>query len=236
MEKLESTYVGVDIGQQRDYTAIAVIERYLDPAGHSDYHVRHLGRLPLKLDYTRQVDLIIDIVQKMKAQQPDIVVDVGGVGRPILDLLTSRGISVQGIQLTAGDVVTENGATMNVPKRDIVMALELLFEQKRIRIPASLRHKDLLLAELQNFTVKTTSAGHDSYNAARESIHDDMVIALALPVWYAERKYRMAGRLGDTSWMQGRSYESLYNELGGGRPDPVNEQYELFSQQGLGWK
>lgn len=188
--KLEGMYVGIDVGQQRDHTAISIVEKRLSPIGKSEYHVRQLSRLPLKMDYTRQADRIISVVQRLQEQHqnPVVLVDVGGVGRPFLDLLRDRGVDATGIQVTGGDVVREGGSgSINVPKRDLVLALELAFEQKRIRIPDTLKSKEILIAELQNFTVKISSAGHDSYNAARESIHDDLITALALPVWFAER-------------------------------------------------
>jgi hypothetical protein len=34
---------------------------------------------------------------------------------------------------------------------------------------------------------------HDSYNAWRESIHDDLVLAVALAAWYAERQIKRGG-------------------------------------------
>jgi hypothetical protein len=186
--KLDGTYIGIDVGQQRDYTALSVVEKRIDPIVKTEYHVRQLARLPLKLDYTAQVDRIVQVVQELRDQSPVILVDVGGVGRPFLDLLINRGVPATGIQITGGDTVREgNAGSINVPKRDLVLALELAFEQKRIKIPESLKQKDILISELQNFTVKISSSGHDSYAAAKESIHDDMIIALALPVWYSER-------------------------------------------------
>jgi hypothetical protein len=45
-----------------------------------------------------------------------------------------------------------------------------------------------LVQELLTFRVRIDSAtGRDSYAAWRESAHDDLVLALAVAVWWAER-------------------------------------------------
>lgn len=46
----------------------------------------------------------------------------------------------------------------------------------------------LLVEELLNFKVKiNVKTAHDSYEAWREGIHDDLVLATALACWYGER-------------------------------------------------
>jgi hypothetical protein len=46
-----------------------------------------------------------------------------------------------------------------------------------------------LVKELENFKVKvSTRTAHDSYEAWRESDHDDLVLALALACWWRERR------------------------------------------------
>ena len=47
-----------------------------------------------------------------------------------------------------------------------------------------------LVEELQKFKIKITLAGNDTYEAWRESDHDDLVIATAMACWYGERKLR----------------------------------------------
>ena len=46
-----------------------------------------------------------------------------------------------------------------------------------------------LVKELENFKVKVNiQTAHDSYEAWRESDHDDLVLALALACWWAEQR------------------------------------------------
>src|SRR5829696_5804373 len=63
------------------------------------------------------------------------------------------------------------------------------FEGKRLKIARSMLLVDELVKELQNFKVKVNlQTAHDSYEAWRESDHDDLVLALALACWWAEHR------------------------------------------------
>ena len=57
------------------------------------------------------------------------------------------------------------------------------------RIARGLRHIEHLEKEAQAFTMKLSASGHDSYNA-RSGEHDDLLLAVALPVWHAARPKR----------------------------------------------
>ncbi len=78
----------------------------------------------------------------------------------------------------------------NVPKRDLVSNLAIIFQDARLKSPRSLAEAPAIIEELQNFKVKFTRAGNDTYEAWRESDHDDLVIATAMACWYGERKIR----------------------------------------------
>ncbi len=89
MHEVPWFYVGVDLGQAQDYTAIAVVERLVQvvgedgrPAGvpeqgrhygrqpktQSQLHVRHLERLPLGMPYDEQAEHIKNLVQSPELQ------------------------------------------------------------------------------------------------------------------------------------------------------------------------
>jgi hypothetical protein len=51
-----------------------------------------------------------------------------------------------------------------------------------------LAHAETLETELQNFRVKITAAANETFGAWRERDHDDLVLALALAVWHAEKQ------------------------------------------------
>ena len=49
------------------------------------------------------------------------------------------------------------------------------------------------MAELLTFSTKMSAAGNEKYEALRERDHDDMVLAVAMALWRAEKSPR--GRL-----------------------------------------
>jgi hypothetical protein len=45
-----------------------------------------------------------------------------------------------------------------------------------------------LIRELETMRMRITASGNDQYGAYGEGEHDDLVLALALALWYAERQ------------------------------------------------
>jgi hypothetical protein len=105
--------VGVDLGQQRDPTAITVIERGYVSAGKLynshywyngrefyaarepvklEYHVRHLERPALGTSYVDVVERTIELLKSLAKLDEELVlaVDTTGVGRPVADMLKRR--------------------------------------------------------------------------------------------------------------------------------------------------
>jgi hypothetical protein len=109
-------------------------------------------------------------------------------GGAVTDLLKKSGVSHVGVTITAGN--QERGT--NVPKRNLVSALQVAFSTGRLKIASGLDLAPVLKEELRNFRMKINLAtGHDSYEAWREGEHDDLVLAAALAVWAADRKGRV---------------------------------------------
>jgi hypothetical protein len=64
----------------------------------------------------------------------------------------------------------------------------VLLQTKRLKIPTHLPEAQTLLKKMTNFQVRISQAGHDSYGAWREGTHDDLLLAVALACWAAEKK------------------------------------------------
>src|SRR5215217_5331627 len=95
-------------------------------------------------------------------------------------------------QITGGNEVTRDRDIWNVPKRDLAGAVQVALQSRRLKIAADLPDAQVLVAELQNFRVKISLAGHDSYGAGtgeewRVGAHDDLVLAVAIALWAAQR-------------------------------------------------
>jgi hypothetical protein len=94
------------------------------------------------------------------------------------------------VTITGGDTAsTEDPWHLRVPKRDLVGTLVALLQTGRLRVAEGLELAPALVNELVNFKMKINlDTGHDSYEAWRESVHDDLVLAVALACWCGERE------------------------------------------------
>lgn len=187
------TLVGLDLGTINDYTAQAVVQKRTlekDCNKITYYDVRYLRR-HLGAPYTEITTKLQTIVEGLES--PTIIVDATGVGRPVIDLMRERGLrGIVPVIITGGDSVTEdkvNGhVEYRVPKRDLVGSLQVLLQNRQLRIPNSIDLRDELVREMQNFKVKLNAeTGHDSYEHWRASDHDDLVLAVALACWFGHR-------------------------------------------------
>ena len=77
---------------------------------------------------------------------------------------------------------------LRVPKRDLIAAAQAALGTKRLKIAADLPHAQTLTDELRSFRVRIDpKTAHDSYNAeTRVGAHDDLVLSVALAVWWRE--------------------------------------------------
>jgi hypothetical protein len=187
-------FVGLDLGQTADFTALAVLERPALPRGSDKtvYGLRHLQRFPLGTAYTRIVPAVAKLVTASPlAGHVSLVVDQTGVGRAVVDMLKiAAQCHVVPVTITGGQSVTEaEDGSKHVPKKDLVTDLQLLLQSRWLRIARSLPEADTLVRELENFRVKITLAAHETFGAWREGQHDDLVLAAALAGWWAERGY-----------------------------------------------
>ncbi len=178
-------FVGLDLGQASDYTALSVLERSSD----SIYDVRKLERTR-NTPYPRIVDKVTDIM-RFPALEDDaaLVVDQTGVGAPVVDLFRQAGLQPIGVLIHGGDKVTREAGSWRVPKRDLVGVLQVLLQNNKLRVSWKLKLAGILTAEMLNFKVKIDPrTAHDSYSAWREAEHDDLVLATALAAWWAEQE------------------------------------------------
>ena len=179
--------VGLDLGQSRDYTALAVVERFAAPGG-LELRLRHVQRLPLGLSYPRLVARLADLLRRPElGPAPTLVVDKTGVGAPVVDMLLEAGLDPYAVVIHGGDSQSRHDRDLRLPQRDLVANLQVQLQTGGLRLAAGLPDLELLLGELENFQVSLGAAGHDRYGAGRPGVHDDLVFALALALWGAGR-------------------------------------------------
>lgn len=188
----EPYVVGLDLGQARDPTALAILERSpgnaaADPVSHL---VRHLRRWPLWTAYPQIVDDVRNLLERppLKGAVAALVVDATGVGAAVVDLFEDAGLGVRLVPVTiTGGAEAYEGweGAWRVPKRDLVGIVQVLLQRRRLRIAQALLEAGRLLEEMEQFRVEITERGRDTY-AAAAGAHDDLVVALALACWGGE--------------------------------------------------
>jgi hypothetical protein len=205
-------FVGVDLGQTRDPTAIAVVER-AETEGEFNHalwakrklvelRLRRLERVPLGTTYPHVVEKIVALTRsKALAGRCHLAVDGTGVGQPVVDLLRDArpGCTILPVKFTGGDVEGRQGSYFTVPKRDLITGLQTFIQTGQLRIASAMEEGELLSKEMANIRVKVGPSGREQFDTWRESTHDDMVFATALACW-AARKTMPLRLEGDEEW------------------------------------
>lgn len=196
--------VGLDLGQQ-DFTALVVVERVHVPPGDltvraygnmrgrtgigrpvEEHHVRHLARWPMGTAYP---DVVAEVGRLMRRPPLDtdalLAVDRTGVGTAVMDMFWEawRDGRMAGAHRPIGITITggEVGQGWNVPKADLMGAVQIALQSGRLRVaPGPLVQQ--LERELLSFRQKISVSGRATYDTPRREGegHGDLVMALAL--------------------------------------------------------
>lgn len=180
-------FIGLDLGQANDYTAISILEKIQKDNSENIYHIRHLERIR-GIPYPDIVNKVIKVMSSAKLKEgAALVIDATGVGAPIIDLAKKAGLKPTAVWIHGGDRATHEGNNWRVPKRDLVGVLQVLLQSGRLKVASKLELGPILQKEMLNFKAKIDPAtAHDSYSAWREDEHDDLVLSVALAVWHGE--------------------------------------------------
>lgn len=190
-------YVGLDLGQSMDPTALSVIEKLTAPVlsiGHRAgkmrfttlYRVRHLERFPLGLSYPEMVTRTRLTMNTAPLRgNSKLIIDQTGVGRPVFDLFTQARMNPAGVTITAGlDWSREGSDNFRVPKALLVSRLDAALHSGILQVSAGLPEAQALREELADFKINHTASGYAQFGA-RSGKHDDLVLSVAIGLWYA---------------------------------------------------
>ena len=190
-------FIGLDLGQTQDYSALAVVERITRYGVPTTYSCGHLHRWPLGTAYPQVVADVQKLVTttNQRGIRPlrgaKLVVDATGVGRPVADMLSmvpELAGRIVPVVITAGLASSSgNDGTWHVSKKELVSILQVQLQSRQLQISGQLDLAATLEEELRTFRVKITAAANETFEAWRERNHDDVLMALAVAVWYAER-------------------------------------------------
>src|SRR5215217_5150775 len=209
-----SFVLGCDLGQVQDPSAVVLVEQSGERGGYT-YDVRDVQRLPLGTRYPAVVGHVRAAVAMLLSPLPrpkvEVVIDRTGVGRGVGDLFAESdlGCPLTQVTITGADAVTRDAdGGWRTPKRDLASVVQVLLQTGRLRIAETLPMARELTKELTGFRVKTTLTGHQTFAAGedwRSAPHDDLVLALALGVWWGEHRPARWEDLDDRSLARWRA-------------------------------
>ena len=176
--------IGLDLGKESDPTALSVVSvgRY----DHGRLDLVHLERYPLGTPYTTVANRVAALVRNPHLFSPELVVDAGGVGGAVADILTAEGVRFVPVTLTGGKRARCEGGSWRVPKPELVAALDVALTTGRLKVAQGLPLWPALREELLAFRRKVyVKTAHVCFEHHTASGHGDLVIATALAVWKA---------------------------------------------------
>jgi hypothetical protein len=184
--------MGLDVGPPGEPTGFAILELPAMDKRPSEYHyhLRHVERFPLGMAYTAMSAAVAERVNSAGVNSSPIALDLTAVGRGFLEQCwrSRAGLNTHAIAVTAGLSVQKSDDYVTlVPKRDLVMSLQLVLQGRRLKISPELPDASLLTTELANFRMKSVPISEMATVEWREGRHDDLVYAVALAVWFAEK-------------------------------------------------
>lgn len=197
--------VGMDLGQLQDYTAISVLRliestrdvtvgdspdrRYGAFDKFISFSLIHIERF--QSGYIEALDRVQAVMDHpdIMLDQKELVLDVTGLGQPVLEMAWQRGIETEAIVITGGESPHYADGKYFVPRTELISGLVSVYQAERIKISADLEIKQLLIDELMSLQVKKRPSGEETYETAKSTQHDDLVMSLAMPIWLTEQRH-----------------------------------------------
>ena len=189
--------IGLDIGQRRDYSAIAILDWVEESDGTRDpatyeiirrnsIRLRHIERVRIGTPFAGVVERVAQITSDPRLQGSTLVVDATGVGAPVVELLRAAHLPCRLIaaQITGGSDESSDAVYHRVPKRDLVVGLQVLIEQWDFEIAARSPAAEALVKELTGFKATRSAGGNLRYEGSR----DDLTMALSLAWWWMRKR------------------------------------------------
>lgn len=136
-----------------------------------------------------------------------LLLDFTGVGRPVLDMFLEAqnpppawsggridpDVTIVPVTITGQEHPKRGpGGDLLLPKKDLASVVQVVLQERRLIIPDTDPMAAVLTGELTGFRAKIGTTGHVTYAAAEDwrsgnpGNHDDLVLSLALGLWYGE--------------------------------------------------
>ena len=197
-------WLSVDLGQAVDWTAICggetivheqvtlqrgPFEREFSEARRcriAHHTIGFLHRPKIGTSYPAIVQQVSSLLGEMGGG--DLVIDQTGVGRPVGDMMRTAGLHPICVTITGGMEANQiSSVEAHVPKLVLATTVQAVAQSGRLRIADTLPLRDVVTAELTAFSTKQRASGYVGFEA-RDGQHDDLVLAIAIGVWWQENR------------------------------------------------
>lgn len=211
--------LGIDLGQARDPTAMALVGRTHDlPSDSTLFRIPWLNELPLGTPYPAIIDYVDRLVNsEWLSGRVQLAVDYTGVGRPVVDYLRERPSLADitwAISFTSGKEERQTAMDCAVPKSTLVMGVLVAAQEGKLKIDWRIPHGLTLKRQMLAFSVTRTSAANSLFEG--KNCHDDILMALSAAVWLAD-KVDVAPRSGSSATSVVQPHQLLAGNLVRGR-------------------
>ncbi len=194
-------HVGVDLGQQRDHSALVVVEDMLLNLGTRDAvtfalqcarrrEIRKVQRVALGTEYRRVAREVRALLEARELQGKDVsvTVDATGVGNAVVEMLREelrgRRVDLTPVIFTGQGTQRYEGRNCHVPKNELVDRVALALERGELPLPGKLRGVAELVEEMKGMQRARGWRGAPRWETVGK--HDDLVMALCLAWWKSD--------------------------------------------------
>jgi hypothetical protein len=180
------TVIGIELGQKRSSSAIAVVQgkRRGGPSWGPHFTVRYLERLAPGTrfpDVAARLQKVARSVTDRTRHFPEVFVDVTGLGDPIFCIM-KRGIPrVTPVYFTHGDRRTEDQDELRLGKAWLVARLQALLQTGVLHLPKTPDAEELA-RDLLDYEIEVREDANERHGVFRVGRHDDLITALGLAV------------------------------------------------------
>lgn len=186
-ETIRANLVGLDLGQRRDHTAIAVIAWTnlilgRDPVDYNfvrrtEYRIVHLERVPLGSPYSGLPAVLHDVIDLARPTgDVTLAIDATGPGMPVVDMIRNAGLgaSLLPAVITGGGASSRKptGGVYSIARKELLSILRVAIETGRLKAAQDLDMRDDLLAELRTLEPVSRSGPPPSVTIRPSTPHD----------------------------------------------------------------
>ena len=185
--RIKEYFIGLDLGQRRDYSAIALVSALTVVTGPKDPYYCHiptadilrlefLEQCPRGLKYSKMPRIIAQLRSVLGHDaKTTLAADATGPGLPVVETIKNARLpmEVQPYIITSGGAgIHQSKGVFSIGRETLLSSLRIAIETKRIRFPKDLRYRMHLNQQLLEA----------SLDASQAKSHDDLVFAIALAV------------------------------------------------------